>query len=58
MDIEKYPGIESLDWPAYDSNDRLTMELNEKSKILKDPYAVERQPIPKLLEKSWTDMGL
>jgi carboxylesterase type B len=52
------PSIKSLEWPAYTSSERLTMELNEESRLLKDPYAIERQALTGALDGSWTDMKL
>jgi len=52
------PSIEGLQWPVYDTKDRLTMELNEECKVLTDPYAIERPSLGGALENSWSELGL
>lgn len=52
------PSIEELDWPAYGAERRLTMELNETSQLLEDPYAVERDALADVIEGNWSEMGL
>jgi hypothetical protein len=47
-----------LAWAAYDIERRLTMELNETSRILEDPYAIERGVLSRLFTESWDRMGL
>jgi para-nitrobenzyl esterase len=51
------PSTVTLSWPKYDEK-RLTMSLDETTKILEDPFGAQLQLLEPVIQGSWADLPL
>ena len=52
------PGSQDFTWPDYETNNRLTVSINEAPSVLQDPYGIQREVLGGVLSNSWQEMGL